>query len=302
MTVAAGPPIQPDGTIKGIANAAFATTLSTAVVANAVNTTANFGANDTGIHYGDARCIVFEFSAYTSGASHVIGAGISTDPAPWGPFQSNWGGASWAPRALSGGGTVVPNILINFSDGTVGGFSSVIPWGFVSSPTEVLNTASSPREIGWEFQTPFNVQINKLCGDFSTANGSSNFTLELTDKAGTPNILATINLLGAQGRAAGAFQGAGCFPTLVGGVPTRITITRNTSYVVGVLGTSASPNNLQIFTQAVSSTASLDLFFGCGRKCGRVTRSVGGAWSALSTTQMPLLGVGIVAIDTNTGP
>lgn len=293
-STSAGPPIQPTGTVLSGGNA-LATMANGTVTSASFNTTPALTADVTGVHYGDLICVVFEYSAYTSGGVPITGI-LSTDPMPWGAAVTNWNGASWAAAAAAGGNTAVPTIQLNFADGTVGGFAFTMPTANAASFTDIVNLTSTPREVGMEFQTPFDAQINALCMTTSTSNTSSNWTLEITDKAITPNVLASVNGLGSQSRANGGFQGLGCYPI------NRVTVTRNTSYVVGLLGTSAAGNNAQVFWMGIPASASLDANFGCGRKCGRVTRSAGGTWSAIDNTKLPLMPVVITAIDNNTGP
>lgn len=293
VSTSAGPPVQPTGTILGGGNA-LATIASGSVTASAFNTSPNFTSNATGLHYGDLIAVVFEFSAYTSGSLGMPGQ-LSTDTQPWGSVDSIFNGASWAPASISAGSTIYTHVQLNFSDGTVGTFAGDFVLSFSSSISQALNTTSNPREIGLQFQLPMSARINALCAAISTTNASSNGTIKLTDTAGTPNVLASVNFVGSQNRANGASQGLSCYPI------TPQTLTRGTNYVVALQGTTASANNVTGFVQIVPGASSWDTSYGCGQLCGYVSRtSSTGTWSAIDYTKMPYMTVVICAVPDGT--
>lgn len=288
---AAGPPSQPDGTIKGGGNA-FVSAASTSIAASAFFMSSNLGATAT-VHCGDQLTILIKLTTWSSGALNPAGP-FGTDPTPFGPSisTSSDGGTTWTPGAAAAGGTAIPDIMFKNDDLTYGGFEGIIPLDFTNALTS-FNSGSTPREYGLEFSLPMDTKEEGFCYAISQ-NSGGNATFELTDEASTPNVLETMNVLASQNRVYGSSQGKNCYPH-----PVRASLTRNTNYVIGMLPTTTNNISTPILNLPVGA---INLLFGCGSRCSLVSRTGGGAWGNATQLQIPFWDVQIGAYSGNSGP
>lgn len=106
----------------------------------------------------------------------------------------------------------LPNVVITFSDGTLGFFIG----GYVASvgsTTQTWNSGSSPNEYGNLFQAPFPMDIYGIQVAASFA-GNADVVL-YTDPLGTPSAQKTVSLdLNTQGTAGNLSQFYAMFPSL----------------------------------------------------------------------------------------
>lgn len=281
VSTSAGPPIQPDGTIAG-GGTALATKLLTSITNNVWYTAMPNLTTSAVVHYGDLIAVVFSFSAYNTGTFVIDGVGAASGGANFGPNWSTFNGTTWAATAVQN----PPNITLEFDDLSVGTLDFSQPYSGAAT-ADTYNSSSNPNETGMPFQLPFNAQVDQICAVTAVANASAAGVLELTDGAGTPNVLASVTLDGHQTLGTGSAQGVGCVP-----IPVQ-SLTRNTQYYVGWKATTA--NNVQIPVLSFGAASSLDASMGAGQQFAYATRH-GGAWSATTATQRPYMAIVVSAV------
>ena len=187
QSIAAGPPARPDGTILASGNA-FSTAAVNTLTGGAWTHTPNFG-TVAPVTCGQPISIVFNWSSAGVGSSFSV-SGSTT-------LQGNAGYA--APIVENTNDSVTwtpandpPDIVLAFDDGTFGTFTG-------SSPTtgrtnESYNSGSSPNEYGCSIKLPFAATASGMTMAMGFPSTAPTMTLELTDGASTPNVLATVNL------------------------------------------------------------------------------------------------------------
>lgn len=287
VSTSAGPPGQPDGVILGGGNALATQALSGMTNSVWWTSTPNF-TSPAVVSYGQLISVVFDFTAYTAGAFNLAGNPQAPDSAAHGPNVAKFNGASWTNPFF-----LTPNIQLEFDDGSVGTLAMASAYTNVAN-NNTFNSGSNPSEIGMPFQIPFDSQVDAICASFTVASASSTATIELTDNAGTPNVLASVAIDGHTARqTAGTASTLSCF-----GIPVQ-TLTRNTTYVVGVKATSV--NNITTSSMSFGAANSMDTSFASGQQFQFSTRN-GASWAASTTTKRPDFAVRVSAVDDGTGP
>lgn len=273
---AAGNPAQPDGTVCNSGGTTLTVALAS-LTANAWNnaaTVGNFGSTCT-LSENASISVNFKWSGTPGGtASFTInGTGIqSAGSIPSTATTSN--GSTWT------SGATLPNVVINFDDGSVG----TIDGGYVfSSYTSTGNygSGSSPNEFGNQFIPPFAGAINGiwvLVGSNATA---SQLTAEITNSSGTVIGSASTTISGFQYINTGGSQ-----RVLILGLP-ETTLTAGTTYYMGARASAASTIVSTYVT--VASASHLGLTPG-GTAVQYSTRS-GASWAAATNTRRVMMGV-----------
>lgn len=285
-----GPPAIPSGTILASGNAKSTKSLS-AVASNNWETSNNFTSSAT-VNYGDQIAVVWEFTSYDSGSTAVTAVNSLYDCGF--NLQFNFfNGSVWANTC-----NMTPIIQLNFDDGTVGTLTGGQAFKVFQGPTaDTFNSSSTPNEIGMAFTVPFSAQVDQLCAGVGVVGTTSSWTIELTDGAGTPNVLASVavdpHTTRATGTGAGNVnQAMSCFPVA------PVTLTRSTQYYLGVLATGAG--NIATTYTTFNAASGMDTTMFCGQNCAYATRK-GASWSATTTTRRLNAGVMISAMDDGTG-
>lgn len=286
VSVSAGPPGQPDGVILSSGGAVSTLLLSTLGTAAAWKTGMPNFTTPPAVTYGQLIAVVWSFSTYSAGTLNLLGGTGLADIASHGPNIATFNGTTWAAKFL------VPNITLEFDDGTIGTLSGSMPYVSTAN-NDTFNSGSSPNEYGMTFSLPFNYQIDALCANVQVASASSTFVVELTDMNG--NVIATTGTIdGHTARATGGTPTISNFPINV--VPLK----KNVTYFVGVRPLTA--NNVTIPSLIVGAANHWDAGHGgAGQSFAFATRN-GGVVSAITATKRPDFAVRVSAIDDGTGP
>lgn len=167
VATGAGPTFQPDGTqdqTVAVANgdASFAT--------DTWYRTGTFSADRTAAR-GDLLAVVIEFDG--SGRLGADAVRLCADNSAGGPLGSGVAqfAASWSSSSVS----VIANIILEASDGTIGTLDYARPLLTTANETGFNNT-STPDEIGNAFTLPFNCKVDGLWAQVQVAN-NANFDL-----------------------------------------------------------------------------------------------------------------------------
>jgi len=269
--LANGPPIQPDETqdqTVAIANG------DAGFVSNAWYRTAALSANRT-VNNGDYLAVVVEYNGSGRlGADSVIIAGLTKGSISQFPSQHNAGsslktGGTWADQL------VIPNIILEFSDGTFGTLEGAMPISALNSQTS--NTGSTPDEIALGFKMPWDCEIDALWMIVNTGGATRDFDIVLYQ--GT-TALKTISI-DANATPSAASRTI-CVP-----IP-KMTLTKGTQYYLAHKPTTGNSNT--VFSFNVGDANHLTAISG-GVDFNYSERTDAGAWAAITTTKRLYAGV-----------
>lgn len=282
VSLTAGPPIQPDGTqdqTVAIANA------DAAFVANTWIQTAAFSA-DRSVTFGELVAVVVEYdgagrlasdlvnitnltaSFYGQGTPHIPGCALKT-------------GGTWATQ--SG----VPNIILEFSDGTFGTLQGGYPLSANNLLSFKQDTAGSD-EYALEFQVPWPCSVDGIWCVGGAAANTNNFSFILysgTSAMTNGTIAVDANLLSA--------TASDSYYELPFSAP--ISLAANTLYRLAMQPTQTT-GNVRLETIDVSAANHFQAHDGGPTLC-LGSRIDSGAWAAATTTRRPLMGLRISALD-----
>jgi hypothetical protein len=277
VSTAAGPPMQPDETqdqTVAVANA------NASFVANTWLQTAALSANRT-VTYGDQLCVVIEYDGSgRQGADTVAITGLAANRAMHFAVSA-LKTASWAD------GVVIPNVILEYSDGSFGTLYGGFPVSAVSSVA--YNTGSSPDEYALAMTFPGAVGIEAGGGIFGPANATSD--AELITYEGTSAVSnGTLTLLAEHAFVASERYGVGLFAAL-------LSLTADTTYYLALKPTSVNSVTIHYFD--VAAAGHLQAHIG-GEAWTIATRTDAGAWSP-TTTRRPFLWPHVAAIHNGAG-
>lgn len=270
-----GPVIRPDGTVDQ------SVTIANADANFASNTwyTATLGATRTVAH-GDLISVVFDWGSPASGDLVVI-AGMSISSA-----QSNGGAAghqNCCVQFTAAAWSVVlmmPNVILEFDDGTFGTLEGSYPVSGVGSIN--FKSDSTPDENALEFIAPFTGEIDSMYCLINPATNSFDMVLYEGTTA-----LATVTVDGNATQASSARWTRVNFP--------KVAVTAGQTYRVAVKATSAS-SNMALYYTDLNNAAHRSVFaFGTDSQLN--SRTDAGSWGAGTATRRPLIGVGYSGID-----
>jgi hypothetical protein len=277
IDLTAGAPMQPDGTqdqTVAIANgnAAFAS--------NTWITTGNLSADRT-VTYGDLIAVVIEFDGSgRQGADAVNITGIGASAAANTMHQ----GISIAYTASWAAVSTVPNVILEFSDGTFGTLDGGFPCS--ASNTHTFNSSSTPDEYALAFSLPFPCKVDGLRAAANFAGNDATITLY----EGT----TVKQSVAIDGNA--IYTAAG--PRMLQVPIPETTLAANTTYYVAVKADTTS--NISLYSTDVDNANHFTTVEG-GTPLNYVTRTDAGAWDAATTTRRLLAGVRISSLDDGTG-
>lgn len=290
VNTAAGPPLQPDGTYDVYREfAGDAGVISSADDNVAKSVTLSTSGSKT-IALGQLVAVVFEMTARGGADSLVLSAtpvagstyGFFAKPSVMN-YTTAWQNASVA--------TTTPLVMFESSDGTLGTF---LGCGYYA-PGNVYTYASSgtPDERAMKFQVPFKCKVNSVYiatgGNAATADGE---IVLYSTPGGTPSALATITVLGEY------FGNVTDERPHIFMFDSEIELSPATDYAIAYKATGAGSVNLGYITMAAAGHRSLNGF----ANCSGVSRSDGsGAFGSESTTDIPLMSLGICHLDDGTG-
>ena len=284
-----GFPVRPDGTWA-----------ARSVVTTAANTTPTLTtssdyhvavptAGTTTLSHGDQVCVVFELTTKAgTDALSVISSSVTQSVASQSTISpattSNITGAA-ANVANSTG----PNILITFSDGTIGYVDGgcFVPTGS-SNPALTWTDGSATDEYGNIFQVPFACSIDAIVMTMRLVDATSDFTIDITSTPlGTPASIIS----GPLTRNAENFGVAAAEQLCIFTFP-PVSLTANTDYCVSVKATGAG--NIRWNRAIAPSAAAIGLINAGGTTTYGVSRNAGtGAYGTAITTIVHPIGVRI---------
>lgn len=280
-TTSAGPPFQPDETqdqTVAIANA------DAGFDSNLWYTTGNLSADRT-VAFGALLSVVIEFDGSGRlGADSVAIRGIAsgnTGPAHFLAYSAKT--ASWAASSM------IPDVILKFSDGTYGTLLGAFPCSAIGSLT--YNSGSATDEYALEFDFPGPVAVDAGQGVWQHAAAGSDAELVVYD--GTSAMAnGTATLDGTQSATAGGNRmGFGCFGA-------ALSLTENTTYRLALKPTTA--NNVVLHYFDVATAGHLQAHIG-GEDWALTGRVNGGSWDAPTTTRRPFLWPMLAGLDDGAG-
>lgn len=280
VNLAAGPPFQPDETqdqTVAIANA------DASFVSSTWYRTGTFSANRT-VAFGEALAVVVEFDGGgRKGADTVSFSNRDT-------FSSRFAGLGVGVVAKAAGswtavGSIIPNILLEFSDGSFGTLDGAVP--NISSATITTNSGGTPDERASAFTVPFPCKVDGLWCAISPAAGAD---FDLVLYQGTTQLAAaSVDSNAIEASASSKFIS----------VPIAEQALRpGVTYYVAIKPTTA--NNVTNYTLDVNAAGHFDAW-GKGQNFLYTDRTDAGSWSATTTTKHLRIGIRISAIHDGGG-
>jgi hypothetical protein len=175
VSTSGGPPYQPDGTIKGAGNAGHVTIATGSLASAGWNHSGALGANIS-VTFGELIAVVAESPSW-AGSDSVPLAGITA--ATSGPWQASgtsyYNAATWAQLS------VIPNVILEFTDGTFGTLDN--GWPVATFGSQTFHVDSAADEYGLQFSLPFNCKVDGAWFQM-TVNSNADFNVLLTDSTG----------------------------------------------------------------------------------------------------------------------
>lgn len=280
-------PGQPDGTTLGSGNASSSTALNS--IANSSEVTTGTFTAPAVVTNGQKIAVVFSSPGWVSGTFNMLGLSNIMDVASHGGqfVTSTNGGTTWAAHFT------LPNIRLNFDDGSTAACSSTQP--FQTTTSHTYNSGSGTNEFGNTWTQLWDQTIDELCGTITVASVSSTFKIEVTDRTATPTQIAvTPTVDGHNARALNGSPTASCHPV------NTTTLTHGHTYAIGVVPGTA--NNITVFGLQVGAALAWDASQGGGSQNYSLgTRTGSGIWGGAVATEHLDLSVGVNGVDDGTG-
>jgi len=281
-------PASPDGSVCNSSTATLSVALAS-LTASAWNAQASVGTftGDCTVTEGQLIAVVFKWTSLTGTPTFNI----------QGVTDSNTGGHLPLTATSATGAApftavaVLPNIVLNFADGSVGTLDgSWVTTGFTT--VTGFGSGSSPNEFGNCWTQAFAGKVNGIWASIASANAATQGTLELTDNATPANVLASYVIDVHQ-----FFNSTASFRPVTGAfAETQLTV--GSTYCMGFRASAASVN-LQTQYFSVNTNAHLGLYPG-GSGMTYFTRA-GSGWSGNVTTRRVQMGVRFSMLDDGTG-
>jgi hypothetical protein len=275
VNLTAGPPLQPDETqdqTVAVANGDAGFASNTWYRSNALSA-------DRSVAYGEMLSIVVEFDGSGRlGSDSVTLSGLQADyTGPWQTCSTALKTASWAASSI------IPNVLLEFDDGTFGTLLGAAPISDLGTILVNLDTAGSD-EYANEIVAPYPMQVDGLWGFETTAQDC-----ELLLYLGTA-VQRTITIDG------NAMTSTASRPHRRNFAP--YDIPANTTVRVAFRPTVAS--NITLYRIDVNDANHWSVWPG-GTTCALTSRLNSGAWAAVTATRRLLAGVQQSGFDNGAG-
>jgi hypothetical protein len=270
-----GPPVQPDGTqdqTVAIANADAGFATSTFYKTNA------FSASRA-MAFGDAVAIVIEFDG--SGRLGADAVNITSLGTPGTAVQNlgggvmTYNGSAWSQQG------VIPNILLEFDDGTFGTLAGMVPLS--ANGNVAYNSGSSPDEYALEFTVPFPARVEGAWAIMQAASGAD-FEFDLYN--GTTLIAS----MAQDGNAIIAAAARTAYAPFAG----EAYVVPGNTYRLALKPTTA--NNVTLYHSDVAAAGHFDAW-PLGNTAVLNSRTDGGAWGAAIATRRPYMGLMLSALS-----
>lgn len=284
VSAAAGPPPQPDGTqdqYRDIAGSAL--TANTWTTTGLVTSDGTDGGVKRSVAFGAYLAIVFEYQTFTAADSVIISCIADVSGSQAGRSIALLFTASWATLNL------VPNVILEFSDGTFGTLDGAQPLSAVSSVVYNSGTAVAD-EYALQLSLPFPCKADGGWIAMTDA-ASADFDIILYD--GTSAMAnGTVSFDDRTWPAANAARYT--WFTFAD----QISLTANTTYRLALKPTTA--NNVTLFYFDVAAAGHFQALEGGTAFC-LDSRLDSGAWIGAVTTRRPWTGLRLSAFDDATG-
>ena len=276
VALAAGPPFQPDGTIKGTGNGAYYSYAKGTGPASTTWTTDVLGADDTSVAHGALRAVVFDLATVGS-ASALAYAGLQVTGGALmraGSVQNI--SSTWTSKAI------VPNVILTAADGTIGWIDGTIP---LASATiaEAYNSGTNPESRGNEFTVSGPTEIDGLWAQDSAAGSTRDFNLVLY--AGASAVLT----LGVDANAVRISAGVDIVRAFTA---SPYTLVVGTTYRVMVEPTTTDSGSFSVLTLGAAGARSAL----CGTGVAYVTKH-STTFASATTTKVACCGVMVCGAD-----
>lgn len=222
---------------------------------------------DGGGRLGADTVTIAGLGATQSGHAHSCVAALKT--------------ASWAVAA------VVPNVILEFSDGTFGTLMGAFPCSAISSIA--YNSGSAADEIALEMTWPGPLKIDGVGGIWTPSAAGADFDVVVYDGTSAMSN-GTVAVDGDD--ATGAAQRFGYAQ-----LPGMVTLAANTTYRIAL-----KPNatNITLVYFEVAAAGHFQAHVG-GEAWAYTTRVDAGSWAAATTTRRPFLWPYVCAMDDGAG-
>lgn len=287
VAAGAGPIAQPDGSfsVKAVCTTGGGNAPTTAAWNTTVPTTGTVS-----LTHGDMVAVVWDMTARGGVDSVIVDMINSSTFSSSGrgqlPTTNAFISSAWQTTAIVGAG-LAPNVVLTFSDGTIGTINLSPPISVFS--TESFADATNPDERGMLFQVPWSCMVDGFWANLSPASAAGDFDICLySDPTGTPTPLATASSILAEQLGQ---TGPGSVSTFYLPLATEVSLTRATDYVLAIKATGAANVNLTAITVG---NAGHKTFYG-DVNYNKVTRNGGsGAFTAESDPKVTIYPMGVM--------
>lgn len=277
--------IQPDGTFDVYADVAGNSGLITSSDDQVVKSITLSTSGSKSVGHGDLIAVAFDMTARGGSDSLILASisGVSGLTSAL-PTVANYV-VGWSTSAR------VPNILLEDDSGN---FGLLYGSAYISNVgTYNYSSSSSPDEYGLVFQVPFRCKVGGFAACVSGNNTASDITFRLySDPLGTPASMASYSRPGDQG-AGGTTESLTYFM-----LASEITLEPNTDYCLAAEAATTTAIDIGYVTLASAAHRGVLGFANC--RLG--SRSNGSGAFSETTTEIPLLGVILSAVDDGFGP
>lgn len=281
VSLASGPVIQPDETqdqTVAIANADASFASNTWYQTGALSA-------DRSVTHGDLLAVVIEYDGSGRLGSDAVNFNSTT--------HSETGESLEGCCALKTGGswsmpTYLPNVILEFSDGTFGGLE--YNWPMSASSSVAYNSGSTPDEYCMEFQVPWACKVDGYHIMCALASGA-NCEVVLYD--GTSAMTG-----GTIAVDANALTAAGSTRWLTGLFAAQITLSANTTYRLALKPTTANSATLYYFDVSAAGHLTAHAF---GTTGVINSRTDAGSWGTATATRRPFMCLKFSSFDDGAG-
>jgi len=286
--VAGGSAATPDGNIAGSGGATYTFNMTdSGVTASGWFTTpsgTSFGTQPT-FNFGDLLSLVWDWSTAGTGAvltlsyENVI---TGTVAGHFNATQSTPDGTTWTNLGL-------PNVVIEFSDGTFG----TLDGGFVLSAngSTAYGATSSPVSFGAQFTLPYTAKCDALWGNWAMNSGAT-AVAELVN-ASTGAVITSVTL-------GNNFNTQNSAKPWVVPLPSEQTLAAGTAYYVGLRATNGTTTGCTAIYTDIASASHATVLPGGGDFVA-ASRTSSSAVPVTTSTRRYWGGVRLSALDDGSG-
>lgn len=275
LSATVGPPMNPDGVVD---QSWVTATLS----ANAWNVSGNLSADRT-VAFGALLAVVFDYATFTAADSVVISA-LSNSAVSTAPMNQQ--AMSLLNTGVWGIAACMPNVILEFSDGTFGTLYGTTPVATVTTITW-SNTAGDDAR-GMEFSVPFPCKVDGFWIAIAAAT-TGTFEVSLYDGT-TPMTNGTVSF---DSDVQASTNGRIMFCPF----PAELELAAGATYRLAVRPTSA--DNVNIYGLDLNDAAHRAVYGGPDISYNTLTD--GGGWGSPLTTRVPVMALNISSLDDGAG-